>query len=55
MKGIVNDSAMGMSAYAAPQCFVVEVFTEGLLCISNFTGGGYHGGIDGDDDPIINL
>lgn len=57
MKGIVNDFALGKSAYAAPQCFVVEVFTEGLLCISNFTGGGYHGGIDGDDDddPIINL
>ena len=55
MKGIVNDFTLGKSAYVTPHCFVVEVFTEGLLCISNFTGGGYHGGIEGDDDPIINL
>lgn len=53
MKGIVNDFTVGKSAYVTPHCFVVEVCSEGVLCISGLTGGGFHDGIDGDDDPII--
>ena len=53
MKGIVNDFALGKSAYVTPHCFVVEVCSEGVLCISGLTGGGFHDGIGGNDDPII--
>lgn len=53
MKGIVNDFTLGKSAYVTPHCFVVEIYSEGMLCGSVLTGGGFHDGIDGDDDPII--
>ena len=53
MKGIVNNFAVGASAYVTPHCFVVEIYSEGMLCGSGLTGGGFHDGIDGDDDPII--
>ena len=53
MKGIVNDFAVGVSAYASPQCFVVEIYSEGLLCGSGLNGPIYHDPLDGEDEPFI--
>ena len=53
MNGIARNSIVGTPAYTAPQCIVVEICTEGILCLSGLNGGGYHDGIDGDDEPLI--
>lgn len=53
MNGIAKNSIVGNSTYIAPQCIVVEICTEGILCFSSLNGGGYHDGIDGDDEPLI--
>ena len=53
MNGIAKNPTVGRSAYTAPQCIVVEICTEGILCFSSLNGGGYHDGIDGDDEPLI--
>lgn len=53
MNGIAKNPVVGISAYSAPQCIVVEICTEGMLCLSGLNGGGYHDGIDGDDEPLI--
>jgi hypothetical protein len=53
MKGIANESVVGVSAYASPHCFVMELSPEGVLCASGLNGGGYHDGIYGDDDSLI--
>ena len=52
MKGIANEFAVDRSVYATPQCFVVEIYSEGMLCYSKVYGYGYHDGIDGDDDIL---
>ena len=53
MKRIANELVKADYAYVAPSCFVMNFSLEGVLCQSGTTGGGYHGGIDGDDTPII--
>lgn len=53
MKGIANENFVGVSAYTSPHCFVMEIFSEGFLCVSGLTGGGYHDGICGEDDSLI--
>lgn len=53
MKGIANKSVIDNSVYTAPRCLVLGVFPEGVLCISTFYSGGYHSGIEGDDESII--
>lgn len=53
MKGIAKNPAVGVSVYTSPRISIVEFCTEGILCISGLTGGGYHDGLDGDDEPII--
>ena len=53
MNGIARNSIVGAPAYTTPQCIVVEICTEGILCLSGLNGGGYHDGIDGDDEPLI--
>lgn len=53
MKGIANKTVVGNYVYTAPLCRVVEVYSEGFLCVSGLEAGGYHDGIYGDDDPLI--
>jgi hypothetical protein len=54
MKGIVNNFAVGCSAYVTPHCFVVEINSEGVLCQSGLDGSAWrHDGIYGEDEPII--
>lgn len=53
MKGIANESVVGVLAYMSPHCFVMEISSEGVLCVSGLTGGGYHDGIYGEDDSLI--
>ena len=53
MKGIANECAVGISAYASPRCFVTEFNAEGVLCLSGLYGGGYHDGIYGDDEETL--
>ena len=53
MKRIANELVKADNAYFAPDCFVMDLSLEGVLCQSDAAGGGYHGGVDGDDTPII--
>ena len=53
MKRIAQLPHVGNSTYITPQCIIVEIDSEGLLCQSGLTGGGFHDGTDGDDTPII--
>lgn len=53
MKRIAQIHSVGCSAYVAPDCVIVEIDSEGLLCQSGLTGGGFHENLEGDDSPII--
>lgn len=43
----------GVHAYITPQCEIVEIYTEGILCQSGGVGNFEHGGITGDDSEIF--
>lgn len=53
MKRIANELVKADGAYVAPCCFVMNLSSEGVLCQSGTTGGGYHQGVDGDDSSLI--
>ena len=53
MKGIVNEHVSANFAYVTPNCFIMELSSEGVLCGSYFIGGGHHQGIDGDDEELL--
>lgn len=53
MKGIVTEHVSADCAYVTPNCFIMELSSEGVLCSSNFIGGAHHQGVDGDDDELL--
>lgn len=53
MKGIVNQFVIDRSVYVAPHCSVVEMYSEGMLCLSGLNGNINHDGVFGDDEPMI--
>ena len=53
MKRIANELVKADGAYVAPCCFVMNLYSEGILCQSGTTGGGYHQGVGGDDSSLI--
>lgn len=53
MKRIAHEFVKADSAYVAPYCSVMNLSIEGVLCQSGTSAGGYHQGVDGDDNSII--
>ncbi len=45
---------MELQNYISPECIVVEIAHEGMLCLSGLDGGFSHEGIGGSDDEIFN-